>query len=483
MLRWWPQLSAVLLILVELFWVVPWYRMVIRISYVASTVRVALVLGGIMAAAFAITRLMEKMRLLQGLQLAVLVILLGGGLLLAESLLLDTPAIGVINGLVVLNPGAVLVVFFVFWMWWRGITLARDPVRPIVAWRRFELGLLLFMAYLFIVISQAVVLTADEQPLGLLWFISFLFIGFLAVVFARVSYVGITKGVRKNPFDRRWFASTTGILGASILVAALLGGLLTGQYRMVLDALVDILRLLAGVALFIVSLPGLLLGMIAGPLLPWLMGLVSRSTPTPTVAVDGGFAPVIEMPAEAAVISPELRVGCFWAVMVLIVIVLLIRVRQRLAQRGANDLPEPESLLKRGEASQLLRKLVEETLDGLAARLRPAQRLLAAARVRRIYTQLLELCADLGYPRPVGRTPLEFLPDLGEIFPYLPSELSLITQAYVRIRYGQFPETQAEIDSVEQGWQKISQEGERLKKAGLGKLQTAEVKEIQRPGV
>jgi hypothetical protein len=241
--------------------------------------------------------------------------------------------------------------------------------------------------------------------------------------------------------------------------------------------------MLAAVALFIISLPGLLLGMVASPLLPWLMGLAPKLTPTPTSPESGSPYPVAAMPAGPLDLSPALRVSCFWVVIILIVIVLLIQVRRRLAQRGANDVQEPESLLKRGEASQLLRKMVEDALDGLAARLRPAQRFLAAARVRRIYTHLLDLCAELNHPRPAGRTPLEFLPELGEIFPYLTAELSLITQAYVPIRYGQYPESQAEIDAVEQAWQTISEEGERLKKAGLGKLQTVEVKEIERPGV
>jgi hypothetical protein len=476
--RWWRQLSAVLLILVELFWVLPWYQMVIQISHGASILRAGLVLGGVMAAGLVITQLMERLRLLQGVQLGVLILVLVSSVLLAENLLLEAPALLVMNGLVELDPGAILVLFATLWIWWRGISLAREPVRPMVAWRRFETGLLLFMAYLFIVFRQG-----TPSP-GLAWFIGFLFVGFMAVVFARVSYVGITRGVTKNPFDRRWLASTTAILGGAVLAAALLGGVLTGQYRMLLDVSVEVLRMLFGVAMFFISLPGLLLGMLLGPLGPWLMRLFSKATPSPTVPVEGlsaYAAPVME--ARSAVLSPWLQAGCFWGVIILIVGVLILRVRQRLMLKTFSESEAPESLLKQGEARQLLRKIVQDALDDLVARLKPEQRILAAAQVRRIYIHLMDLCADLNRPRPAGRTPLEFLPDMGEIFSELHAELAIITHAYIRVRYGQYPETQQEIDEVEAAWKLLSEEGERLKKAGWGKLQTVEVKEIERQGV
>ena len=118
-----------------------------------------------------------------------------------------------------------LVLFFVIWMWWRGLTLSQDVLRPTTAWRRFEVGLLFFMAYLFIA-SQV-----DFYRPGFGVFVLFLFSGLLAVVFARVSYVGINKGSSKNPFDLRWLGSVFGILGATVTLAALVGSLLTGQYQ------------------------------------------------------------------------------------------------------------------------------------------------------------------------------------------------------------------------------------------------------------
>ena len=77
----------------------------------------------------------------------------------------------------------------------------------------------------------------------------------------------------------------------------------------------------------------------------------------------------------------------------------------------------------------------------------------------------------------------EFLPELGELFTTQTEDLRVITEAYVRVRYGEFPESRAEIEAVESAWQRLLEEGQRLKRAGVGKLQTAEVKEIERGGV
>ena len=149
-LKWWPQLAVFLLVIVELCWVLPWFRMVMQVTSAAPVWVAALVLGGIMLAAYGLGYVMEALRLMKNIQLGGFGILLAASLLLAEKLLLQKPAFGAVDGLAKLDPGAVLVLFFVIWMWWRGLTLAQDVLRPSTAWRRFELGLLFFMAYLFI---------------------------------------------------------------------------------------------------------------------------------------------------------------------------------------------------------------------------------------------------------------------------------------------------------------------------------------------
>lgn len=69
-------------------------------------------------------------------------------------------------------------------------------------------------------------------------------------------------------------------------------------------------------------------------------------------------------------------------------------------------------------------------------------------------------------PRPLSRTPLEFLPAMKELLPTVREELELITHTYTRVRYGDYPESKAEIDHVERAWQRVLEDGKRLKKSG-----------------
>jgi hypothetical protein len=89
---------------------------------------------------------------------------------------------------------------------------------------------------------------------------------------------------------------------------------------------------------------------------------------------------------------------------------------------------------------------------------------LAAARIRRIYADLLSLSGRLGRPRPAGRTPLEHLPQLQDLFTDQAGELERITSAYLRVRYGEAPESIQEVREIESAWRSIQAEGEaRLK--------------------
>jgi hypothetical protein len=222
-----------------------------------------------------------------------------------------------------------------------------------------------------------------------------------------------------------------------------------------------------------------------GPFFPWLRELLARRpAPTPPAAPIGG-SPLFPVGADRTIqpISLSFQSFFFWGLILLLVIILYLRMRRRAISLPRDAQDEPESLLKRGEARKLLRKALQDAIGNLAAALRPIRKAIIAARIRRIYTQLLDLCRDLQRPRPAAKTPLEFLPDMGELFTTLAPELDLITQTYVRVRYGETPETSAEVEAVEAAWRLVNAEGQRLKRAGQGKLKTVEVRGVERPGV
>jgi hypothetical protein len=97
-------------------------------------------------------------------------------------------------------------------------------------------------------------------------------------------------------------------------------------------------------------------------------------------------------------------------------------------------------------------------LNGVT-RMNPAARLIAAARIRIVYAQLLRLAARLGEPRQPAMTPIEYLSNLDNIFPASTDELECITDAYLRVRYGELPETREQIEQIEAAWNYVKRQG------------------------
>jgi hypothetical protein len=179
-------------------------------------------------------------------------------------------------------------------------------------------------------------------------------------------------------------------------------------------------------------------------------------------------------------LAPILKTIILTGIIVLIVAFVIFWMAMKLwkdRERRLADNEEKSSL----SGGNLLRSLLNvlllgwgrtrDSLDQLVD-LKHRQRMRAAARIRQIYAEILELCAMLGKPRPEALTPLEFEPKLDRIFPDYQQEVSTITQSYLRVRYGLLPETKGEVSDVEAAWKKISIAGhEILKKQKHNKKQ------------
>ncbi|RMF45618.1 MAG: DUF4129 domain-containing protein, partial [Anaerolineae bacterium] len=86
-----------------------------------------------------------------------------------------------------------------------------------------------------------------------------------------------------------------------------------------------------------------------------------------------------------------------------------------------------------------------------------AQRRRAAERIRQVYAEFMDLCARHEVPRPPAVTPLEFIPLTETLLPTTQREVRLLTDAYLRVRYGQLPETQADVQAVEDAWSALKE--------------------------
>ena len=56
--------------------------------------------------------------------------------------------------------------------------------------------------------------------------------------------------------------------------------------------------------------------------------------------------------------------------------------------------------------------------------------------------------------------------NLERIFPASQAELATITHAYLRVRYGELPETRGQVDEVESAWELVRKRGRPDEDAG-----------------
>lgn len=79
----------------------------------------------------------------------------------------------------------------------------------------------------------------------------------------------------------------------------------------------------------------------------------------------------------------------------------------------------------------------------------------SAPSVRALYRNLLHWAAVQALPRAQSQTPLEYLKVLCQKFPQKDTELRLITNVYVQVRYSRSPAISKEFEAVKKAWENI----------------------------
>jgi hypothetical protein len=476
--RWWMQISIILLIIVELSWILPWFNMVTQIADTAPLWLTGVVLGSIMLMSYIIVNLLVGFRIVRSIQLTLLGALLVVLLLIAQRLLLPRALGSMSESLIGLNPGRVIILFFVIWMYWRGISMAKSGMHPGMVWRRFEVGVLFLMAYIIIASRIGYIVPSFFA------FIVFFIAGLLSVVISRVAYVGYVKGVQKNPFDLAWLISVGSVIGGIVLLSAIVGGLISGQFRPLLHSLIEIGRFFAAVIIFIIGIPGLLISIFVFPLIPWLKNLVSSnfaiSLPEfliPASNSDGYIGNEVQYP------SVNLQAAIFWALILILVVFLVSRLRQINKSGSSFESEDAESLLGDGDARRLILKNIHQGLQQFTARLSQIRPHPVISRVRMIYQQLMIRSAELNKPRSPQMTPLEYLPELGELYPQQMDGLMKITRSYHLVRYGELPDVSMNLAEVESAWKIINTESLKMKRSFVRQLITTDKTKVERESV
>lgn len=462
----WQHAAGLLLALADAIWAAAWFRLGTDHLHPSGELEAGMALAATLTLAYLSTVLLDRLRILENVQRAVWGLLFLAGLWLQAGVL-DLGLGEVLGRIVRLEALGLLLLALNLFLWRRAITLARDWFGPIAAWGRLKLGIWMLFIYVFVA-GRLRPQTLGSGPL-----FAYLSTALLAMAVARISFIRQYHGAQNNPFDRRWAASLLGTALGVAGLATLISGLLTGQLSRLLAQAGEGLGAAVRAVLYIIGLPFLLLIYLLEPLIARLSGELARASqavPTESAQYTPGGMPdplseLIGAQVAGAGPPPWLVPALAWAIILTAVLLIWRQSRKRSHWRQRKGVGT-DFLRAEGSLMGSLRAWAQESAGGLSQRLRGGQRQRAAARIRQIYAGLMDLTAELERPRPPAQTPLEFLPALRSLFPAQAGEVQEITAAYLKVRYGELPETRAEIEAVESAWKRVEQSGKRMKSSG-----------------
>ncbi len=473
----WQELAYLSMMIMELCWVIPWYLMLGSPSGPAILLRSVLAFGGVIVATHFILRVFDNLEIKKNLRRWVFVFLLVVSLFYSLKLLVYfsrgmTPGLilrSVLDALYAANPGLpseFVVILLVILTAYRGAVLAGEEAGPWMVNSRLRLGLILLG-----LVGLLAAITLRPIPGEIAYLLVFLFAGLLGMTAARINVMAHERGGKDIPFDRQrvvtLVAAILGLVVLAGLAGLLLGSPLGSSLLLALFALGGLLLKWLAILIGVLLYPFIV---VFFSVVQWVVSrlelhLVNTSQNSPLNDLLKKFQELASQQPASAVDSRLLNSIILGGLILLAAVVAVLLIRSRLTRGKYAGPGETESLLSQDDLlKQMLlsaRKNAQSLLDRLTQGLglRKEARRLAAQRIRVIYADLLELAASRKYPRWPQQTPLEYLPELQKAFPSSQAELALITQAYQRIRYGELPEAQNEVNEIENAWRQVQEEG------------------------
>lgn len=451
---WVHEAALVAILLMETSWLVPWFRSLTPALRTHSTWMTSAAFLGLALIAMVTARAARALALRPPVRRALLL----AGLLVSISAALRlflfwgaavgtigllAQSVGTFSGVLELLPNELIVILAVLFVWRRGVVAAgRDPCEPASAAHEFRLGILAFAAHSLVYRLEQAALMLEVLPV---YFLAAL----AAVGLSRADRLASSRGSARPPFTLQWIAALVLLSGLTVALGLWAGAALRApSVASALEKAAAFLVKGADVLLVILAPFVIVLaeaGRALSDLLHRLLGTSLRFPEFPELP-EAPMLPPVEpgvTPAWLQAYGPLLRIAGTLVVLVLLALAA-IRTGRRRSGSAAEGLEEQVDALEgRLGIGDAVRGFVG-TLLGRGRRVL-RRRLLAARAVRRLYARLLHLAEAHGVQRDPAKTPLEFQADLLGLFADRPTEVKALTQAYVRVRYGELPESQEEV--------------------------------------
>ena len=369
---------------------------------------------------------------------------------------------GVVNFHRGLRPGAFLL-FFTGFLWLRASSASGRMLTFFSVGVSFRLGVLL------VLLGGGVLAVRFPGQSDSAIFLAALFVG-----------LGLTAVSLARSDDRA--ESAAGSVGASLpwdrllqlafavaltvgLALALAGFFSPERVRTILAFFDPLWNLLGTLFFFLLLALSFVLEKIVGWLFAWLAPLLAGNDLAQTFAntfsrfvlpddlqpdrvPEGG-------PANETVLM-LMRAAFALAVLVVLVAIVYVLVVRRRGRSGTDEeeKAEPESLTFGGDALrrgwQRLR-----TLAGLVRRYGLGRELLDAISVENLYANLCRLARQRGHARQPSEPPDDYLPRLALAFPGHDDALARITEAYMRVSYGEQAIGGEELTSLRAAYERV----------------------------
>jgi len=468
----WHELGMISLVLMELTWVLPWFRSItpsIQANQGQSSFFMLLFFLLLVTYANRVLRAIDMQAITH--RLILVAILLVGLYSLSSTLVYPGLSLGfgeiihrtllslenVFNNI----PEGFLVILMGLYLFWRGIAISSGSLEIRMTERKFRFGILMLGIFGIVFRGSQVTYLLNVLPI-------YFAAGLLAVTFSRTSSLGRGITAYRLPYTLSWFLGMISITTLTVLlglfssralqskIAEEVFGFFSRSFGQIMDFLQILLLPLIEVFIYIAEKITEFLSRIIDP--ESLPGTPDefQPFPTPELPFEQG-EPLIQ-------ISPVVTILIVLLILALLVFLIVRRANRRYRYRVPVIDDEGETIFEPEEIQSRLRRFIYQVREGieLVRTFGLGRQMLAATVIRRIYTRLLNLAADLGYPRQRSETPYEFQKRLMELFPEQRQQVDLITDAYVHVRYGEVPEEDRIIKLVEDAWELIDKEARNL---------------------
>lgn len=353
------------------------------------------------------------------------------------------------------RPVAFWVVLLVTIMVLRGVILADSFPDTRTSLIDFQSGLMAFLIY-------GLIYLIGHPSLSAVGLFAYLLNGLVTMGATRICSVSTYRGGRIPRLGPTWLVGIFAAAAAVVAVGLLLGLVASSKVAHILVQVFTWILAVIATLLFVILWP--LLKLLIAFLISAAEGMKNLELFNTLKSLANLFGQVNDKVASAAEkllpVFEFSRIAVPLAILALLIFAALAWLRLR--NLTFKSRPEEDvSVMPPGSLLELIRKLAEEQKQR-GFRLISPQRFLAAARIRRIYADLLFLSSRLGAPRKASLTPLEYLPHLDQLFTSQQADLAFITDAYLKVRYGEYPEDAGEVERVAQAWQRVRSLGRKM---------------------